>query len=322
MAVVRWEDGDWGEPELQPVGPLSLHPASHALHYGSTCFEGLKAHRGVDDVVRIFRVTRHVERMRGSAATLMMPVPDTDLLAGMIQEVVGANLDTVPASPGSLYLRPTLIGTEPNIGAAAHPTTEALLFVLASPVGSYFANGEQALVLAIETTLPRTTPQFGSIKAGANYAMALGPTRRAVADFGADQVLFVPDGDVTETGAANILLLDGERVLTPKLTPAFLDGVTRASLLDLAADLDYEVEERTMHLDDIFEWAKRPDAEIALCGTAAVLTGVGELVHEGRRLPVGNGEIGPNTVALRRALGELQTGERPDPYGWTTPIEP
>ncbi|MCU1484898.1 MAG: Branched-chain amino acid aminotransferase [Actinomycetia bacterium] len=320
MTVARWRGGMWDAPKLGPLEPLPLHPAAHVLHYGSACFEGLKAHRGVDGVVRIFRLDRHVRRLQQSAEVLVLPVPPTELVTEMIVEVVRASLADVPDAPGSLYLRPTLIGTEENIGAAAHPSNEAMLYVLASPVGDYFAGGIRPLALGIETGQPRTTPQFGKVKAGANYAMALGPTRAAADQLGVDQLLFAPGGDVQETGASNFLLLDAERVVTPALTESFLHGVTRDSVLRLAADLGYRVEERAVTVDEVLAWAGRPDAEAALSGTAAVMAGVGHLVHEGRRLTVGTGEVGPHTSALRQALTEVHAAQRPDPHGWLTPV--
>lgn len=320
LSMARWADDVWSAPALEPVEPLALHPASHVFHYGSTCFEGLKAHRGVDGVVRVFRLDAHVARMRQSAGAVGLPVPPADLLRSMVIDVVQAALEQVPESPGSLYLRPTLIGTEANIGAAARATREALLFVLASPVGDYFAGGDRPLVVAIETEQPRTTPQFGMVKTGANYAMALGTTTRAAAEVGADQVLFAPGGQVQETGASNFMLIDGDSIITPELTPAFLHGVTRDSVLRIAGDLGYRVEERTLRVDDVIGWAARPDAEAALSGTAAVLSAVGELVHAGNRITVGNGQVGPQTRRLRKALNEVQTVVRPDPHGWLTPV--
>lgn len=321
MSVAEFAGGRWTEQRLDPVAPLSLHPAAHVLHYGSACFEGLKAHRGTDGTVRVFRLDRHVARMQRSAEVLVLPVPPAELLAGMIIDTVRDAVDQVPEAPGSLYLRPILIGVDPNIGSAARPSDDALLYVLASPVGDYFAGGLRALVVAVSHA-PRTTPQFGVVKTGANYAMALGTTRRANEELGADQVLFAPDGRVEETGASNFLLLDGERLVTPALTDAFLHGVTRDSLLRLAADLGYEVEERTLTVDELVEWAARPDAEAALSGTAAALSPVGELVVDGRRIAVGTGEVGPNAVRLRDALREVQTGARPDPDGWLTAVQP
>lgn len=319
MAVAEFTGDAWSRARLDPVAPLALHPAAHVLHYGSACFEGLKAHRGVDDVVRVFRLDRHVARMQRSAEVLVLPVPPAELLTAMITDTVRSGLDDVPEPPGSLYLRPILIGVDPNIGSAAQPSDDALLYVLASPVGDYFAGGLRALVVAVSGQ-PRTTPQFGVVKTGANYAMALGTTRRANHELGADQVLFAPDGRVEETGASNFVLVDGERLITPALTDAFLHGVTRDSLLHVAADLGYEVEERTLTLDELVAWAGRPDAEAALSGTAAALSPVGQLVVDGERIDVGSGDVGPHTVRLRDALREVQTGVRPDPGGWLTEV--
>ncbi|MDH4119337.1 MAG: branched-chain-amino-acid transaminase [Acidimicrobiia bacterium] len=321
MSVARWNRGSWTEAAAGPVEPFSFHPATHVLHYSSACFEGLKAHRGADGVVRIFRLDAHVARMRRSAEILMLPVPPADMLAEMIIDVVRANLDEVPETPGSLYLRPTLIGVEENIGAAAVPSSQALLYVLASPVGDYFAGGIRPLKIAIETEMPRTTPQFGMVKSGANYVMALGPTMKAKSDLGVDQVLFAPGGVVQETGAANFVLIDPTKVVTPALSDAFLHGVTRDSLLTIASDLGLVVEEREhLRVDEVLEWAARPDAEAALSGTAAVLASVGSLVHKGEHLPVGTGEVGATTLMLRSALTEVHVAKRPDAHGWLTPV--
>ena len=318
MAVSATRDGVFEPVALVPTGPLDLHPATHALHYGSSCFEGLKAHAGVDGKVRLFRADRHAQRLRASAERLLLPVPPADLLAAALHDLVAANLDVVPAAPGALYLRPVLLGTDPNIGAAATPSNEALLYILASPVGEYFRAAATGLTLLIETDLPRTTPQFGQVKSGANYAMALGVTQRARAEHDADQVLFAPGGDVQETGAANFLLLDDRRIVTRALDGSFLHGITRDALLTLAGDLGYEVEERDISVDEVVDWAGHGEA--ALAGTAAVLSPVGALVHQGRRITVGDGGAGPNTTRLREALLAVQRGEAADPHGWTQPV--
>jgi len=316
MVVAEAVDGRFSPSRQEPVAPLPLHPFAHALHYSSTCFEGLKAHRGADGVVRLFRLDRHVARMRRTAALLHLPVPPEDLLADAIRQATAANLEVVPQAPGALYLRPLLLGTDPNIGAAASPSRDALLVVLASPVGDYFAGADRALTLKVETDLPRTTPSFGEAKAGANYVLALAATLDARASDGADQVLFAPDGDVQETGAANFLLLDERRVVTRHLDGSFLHGVTRDSILSLAADAGLEVEERALGLEEVLAWP----GEAALAGTAAVLAGVGTLVHRGRRYTLGGGEVGPTTRRLRDALLAVQRAEVEDVHGWTEPV--
>lgn len=316
MATARTRDGAFGDWQLGPVGPLELHPAAHALHYGSACFEGLKAHRGVDGVVRLFRLRDHAVRMARSAAVLHLPPVDVGWLAEMVRAVVRANESETPAPPGALYLRPTLLGLDPNIGSATHPSDEALLYVLASPVGDYLA-ADRALGLGIETELPRTTPQFGTIKAGANYAMALGPTLRTRREDGAHQVLFAPGGQVQEAGPANFCLLDDTTLITPPLDDTFLHGITRDSVLTLAAELGYRVEERPLGVDELL--TRAASCEAALMGTAAVLAGVGWVAHEGRRVQIGDGEVGPQTKRLREALQDVQRGASPDRWGWTDP---
>jgi branched-chain amino acid aminotransferase len=321
MAVATAVDGIFGAAKITDVEPIPLHPAAHVLHYGSACFEGLKAHRGDDGVVRVFRLDRHAQRMQRSAELLHLPVPPEDLLTGMIVDVVRANLDLVPAAPGSLYLRPALVGTLENIGAAAAPSTSALLYVLPSPVGDYFKGGVRPLRLLVQEDLPRTTPQFGQVKSGANYAMALGPTLAAKAEHGVDQVLFAPDRRVTETGAANLLLLDAERVVTPELDGSLLPGVTRDSILQLARDSGRAVEERPLDLDDVIAWAEA-GGEAALSGTAAVLAPVGELLWpDGRTVAFAGGEVGPNVLELRDALTSIHRGVSPDAHGWLTTVE-
>lgn len=321
MAVARATDGAFGPAEVVPVEAIPLHPAAHVLHYCSACFEGLKAHRGTDGTVRIFRGARHVERMQQSAGVLRLPVPPADLLHGMLRDIVAANLDLVPDQPGSLYLRPTLIGTLPNIGAAASPSSDALLYVLPSPVGDYFAGGVRPLSLLVEEGLPRSTPQFGQVKSGANYAMALGPTLDAKADHGVDQVLFAPDGKVTETGAANLLLIDGDHVVTPELDGSLLPGVTRDSILQLARDTGRKVEEAQLTIDEVVAWADN-GGEAALSGTAAVLAPVGTLTWaDGRTVRFNDAEVGDNVLELRNALTALHRGEVEDTHGWLETIE-
>lgn len=315
MVTARTAGGQFEAFAVGPVAPLGLHPSSHVLHYGSACFEGLKAHRGADGVVRLFRAADHAARMHASAQALCLPPPATDLVRTMMHAAVAANHGAVPDAPGALYLRPTLLGIDANIGGAATPSSEALLYVIASPVGEYFTTGG-ALTLAVETGLPRTTPQFGRVKTGANYAMALGVTQRARAA-GADQVLFAPGGDVQETGASNFLLLDEQRIVTKALDESFLHGVTRHSILTLGAALGMTVEERAITVEELLAWR----GEAALVGTAAVLSGVGALLHEGRRHLVNGGETGPVTQRLRAELIAIQRAERPDRWGWTETVE-
>ena len=317
MAVATYKDGAWSAFELTATAPLSLHPAAHALHYCSSCFEGFKAYRRADGGIHIFRLDRHIERMQQSARQLVLPEPDPKLVRAMVLALVDRSRAEVPESPGSLYVRPLLFGTTANIGAAATPADQATLVVMASPVWDYFAGGMKPLRILMEPS-PRSAPHLGVVKTGGNYAAALGPTLVARREHKADQVLFCPGSEVQETGAANFLLLRDREILTRSLDSSFLHGVTRDSLLTLARDLGYTVQERIVTVDETLEWAA--SGEAALSGTAAVLAGVGTLIWKGREVRVADGGVGPVTQALRAALVDVQRGVTPDRFGWLTPV--
>ena len=318
MVVARFRDGKWGAPESRPVGPMEIHPAAHVLHYASSCFEGFKAYRWADGSVNVFRMDRHIQRMLQSTRALVLPEPDAAQLAQMIRTTIEQNRSEVPEAPGALYLRPILFGTTPNIGAAATPADEATLVVLASPVWDYFAGGIKPLRIFVEDQNSRTASQTGRVKTGGNYAAALGPTLEARKLYKADQVLFAPGGEVQETGAANFLLLRKGHILTRGLDATFLHGVTRDSLLTMARDAGYKVEERIFDVPEMLEWAR--DAEAALSGTAAVLAGVGVLIHRGKEYQLSGGNVGPTTLELRQKLVSIQRGEIADRHGWITRI--
>jgi len=314
FVTAQFKDGAWQDPAIEPLAPLALHPAAHVFHYSSTCFEGFKAYRWDDGKARIFRPRDHIARMQKSATSLRLPVPDADLLAGMVANIVVRNIDEIPAPPSSLYVRPTLIGTLPNIGAAAAPSTEATLFVLNSPVGDYFEGGARPLKLLVDDQRARSTEQLGSTKTGGNYAAALGPTLDAKEKYGVDQVLFCPNGDVQETGAANFLLIGDDEVITKPLDTSFLHGITRDSILKLAADLGYKVSERNFTVDELLRAVQSYEA--ALSGTAACLSPVGCLVYNGEEIAVVDGNPGPNVEKLRSALQSIQYGNAPDSRNW------
>jgi len=314
MAVATYQAGRWSPGEIKPVAPIELSPAAHVLHYASTCFEGFKAFRRADGTVHVFRMDRHIQRMRQSARQLVLPEPDAAQLAGMVRAVIDRCRDAVPEAPGALYLRPILFGTTANIGAAATPTTEASLIVLASPVWDYFSGGVKPLRILIDDENTRSAAQMGMVKTGGNYAAALGPTLSARAKYQVDQVLFCPGGQVQETGAANFVLIRDGELLTRGLDTTFLHGVTRDSLLTLARDLGYKVSERVFDVREMLDWVK--SGEAALSGTAAVLAGVGTLIYRGTDYRVAGGEVGPITRALRAQLVAIQQGDAPDRHGW------
>ena len=314
MAVATYADGRWSDTSLQPVAPVTLSPAAHVLHYASSCFEGFKAFRRADGSVHLFRMDRHIARLRQSARQLVLPEPDAAQVRDMVRAVVDKCREAVPEAPGALYLRPLLFGTTANIGAAATPATEASLIVLASPVWDYFAGGMKPLRILVDDENTRSAAQMGMVKTGGNYAAAMGPTLAARAKYQVDQVLFCPGGEVQETGAANFLLVRPGELLTRSLDSTFLHGVTRDSLLTLARDNGFAVAERVFRVEEMLEWVRTGEA--ALSGTAAVLAGVGTLIHRGEEYRVGGGDVGLLTRTLRAQLVAIQQGETPDRHGW------
>jgi len=316
MAITWFDGSQWSEPEVVPSDSLQLHPGAHVLHYSSTCFEGLKAFRHADGSVKLFRMDKNLRRFAQSSELLALPGFDETVVAQMIRDLVARFADQTPEAPGSLYIRPTHIGTEPAIGKAAVPSLTSCLYVLLSPVGDYFAGGDKALRLLLDDEGMRCPPHMGVVKSGGNYAGALQPIMKARAEFQADQVLFCPGGDVQETGAANFLLIDGNEIITKALDTTFLHGVTRDSILTLARDMGMDVQERELTVEELIERSARPGCEAALSGTAAVLAPVGTLIYKGKEYPMGDGGIGKTTVRLRQALNDIQWGKAEDKHGW------
>ncbi len=321
MALAVFDGEQWGESSLVSSDSISLHPGAHVLHYASTCFEGLKAFRHGDGSVKIFRMDANIARFAQSSAMLALPEIDQEQTRQMILQVVERFASDVPEVPGSLYIRPTHIGTEPAIGKAAAPSLTSMQYILVSPVGDYFAGGaDTPLRLLLEEDGMRCAPHMGRIKSGGNYASALLPTLNAKREQKVDQILFCPGGDVQETGAANFLLIDGDTLITKALDNSFLHGITRDSLLTIARDLGMIVEERNLSVAELLERSQQSDCEAALSGTAAVLTPVGTLLHEGREYQVGNGKPGATTQRLRKALNDIQWGLAEDNHGWLTSL--
>src|SRR5512137_2406544 len=315
MSIATFSNGAWSADRIVPMAPIPMHPGAHVLHYASSCFEGFKAYRWADGSIHVFRMDRHIERMRQSARLLHLPVPDAAQLERMVLQTIDANRAQVPEPPGALYMRPVIFGTMPNIGAASQPSNEATLIVLASPVWDYFAGGMKPLRIYVEEERHRTAEHLGIVKTGGNYAAAMGPTLAAKDKFKIDQVLFCPGSSVQETGAANFLLIREGHILTRSLDSTFLHGVTRDSLLTMARDMGFKVEERVFDVQEMLNWVKTGEA--ALSGTAAVLAGVGTLVlRDGTEVLVGDGGVGPVAQRLRAALVAIQNGKSTERYGW------
>ncbi|PIE48114.1 MAG: branched-chain-amino-acid transaminase [Gammaproteobacteria bacterium] len=317
ITLATFDGQAWSDTAFVPSDSLPLHPATHVLHYASTCFEGMKAFRTTDGKINVFRIDDHIARMQNSARALYLPIPDTEQLKSMIIDLLAKYREQVPAFPGAAYIRPTLMGTDPSIGRAASPSETAMLFVLISPVGDYFTPGAEMRVL-LNTTDLRCAPHFGAVKSGGNYASALGLVMQAKEKYGTHQVIFAPNGDVQETAAANCLLINDEEVLTKGLTSEFLPGITRDSVLKVAQSLGYNVTERDITAEELMQWTN--SGEIALSGTAAVLAPVTEVVFDEDIYMVAGGADSPNTMKIRQALNDIQCGKAEDTFGWVTQI--
>ena len=311
MPVIAYENGAWQPVRWQNSAEITLPAGAHGLHYGSECFEGLKAFRQKNGDIVLFRPDDNIARMQQSARLLEIPVPETAAFRDALFELVRRAADIVPDAPNAMYLRPTLIGTDPVIGKAAHGTDSAVLYILASPVGDYFKVGSP-MKLLVETQHQRCAPHMGRIKCGGNYASALGWTTAAHKKYGANQVLFCPNGDVQETGASNFMLIDGNTIRTKPLTDEFLHGVTRDSVLKVAKDLGYTIDERDLTVAEL-QLAVENGAEAILTGTAAVISPVTSFVIDDKEIPVASQKHG---LAIREAITAIQYGETPDRYGW------
>lgn len=320
MALTSYTNEGWTKTQHVSSNSISMHPGAHVLHYSSTCFEGLKAFSHADGSINIFRMDQNLNRFEQSSRLLSLPDINKQQVSDMIVELVHKYRSDVPQPPGSMYIRPTHIGTEPSIGKAAASSLTSFLYVLLSPVGDYFAGGAKPLRILLDEKGVRCAPHMGMIKSGGNYASALGPILAAKESVQADQILFCPNGDVQETGAANFILIDGNEIITKALDSSFLHGVTRDSILTIARDLGMSVSERDLSVSELLERAKKPNVEAALSGTAAVLTPVGTFIHNNEEHQVGTGKPGTTTLKLRQTLNDIQWGRQEDTHNWLVKV--
>ena len=323
MAVATWTSADgWHDSAIVPYGPFTLDPATAVLHYAQEIFEGLKAYRHADGSVWTFRADQNAQRFARSAKRLALPELSQADFLGSIEALIAADAAWVPSSgEQSLYLRPFMFASEAFLGVrAAHRVTYCCI---ASPAGPYFAGGVNPVKIWISTTYTRAAPGgTGAAKCGGNYAASLAAQVEASAH-GCDQVAFLDAVErrwVEELGGMNLYFVrrDGS-IVTPELTGTILEGVTRASILELAKDLGHSVQERRISIEEWREGVATGDiTEVFACGTAAVVTPVGRLAWEGGELSVNGGETGSTTLAIRQALLDLQYGRAEDTRGWLT----
>jgi branched-chain amino acid aminotransferase len=315
----------WHDARVVPHGPITLDPAAAVFHYGQAMFEGLKAFRGGDGQVRLFRADAHCDRLAAGAGRVCMPVVPPELMLAGLHALVDADRDWVPTSPGtSLYLRPTVIGTEGFLGV--RPSQRHTLFVISSPVGAYYAEGMNPLRIWVEGRYVRACRGgLGAVKAGANYAASLVAAEEAKKQ-GYAQVLWLDahhHRELEEVGTMNVFVRIGDEIITPPLSGSILAGITRDCALTLLRGWGIKTTERAITIEEVAESHLAGKLlEVFGTGTAAVICPVGELGWKDSRLVIGGGGVGEMASRLYSAITAIQYGLGPDIHGWTAVVEP
>ena len=317
MLVCDYAGGRWQQPEIIPFGPFSLPPTALVFHYGQTIFEGMKAFRTDNDRIHIFRLDKHYERLVRTADRLCMPVVPEDLFREGLRRLVEVDHIWVPGQPGSsLYIRPFQIATDTRISVKVSDSYKFAIVCL--PMGSYFA---KPVRVKVEREYTRATKGgTGFAKCGGNYGGALYPTELAKTA-GYDQVLWTDGRNheyIEESGMMNVFFMIGDTLVTPPLTDSILDGVTRDSLLMLAAARGIPVEERPVSVTELQQGLEDLRiTEVFGAGTAAVVSPVRLIGIDGKdyTLPLA-GESGSVALTLKNALDDIRYGRVPDSYQW------
>jgi branched-chain amino acid aminotransferase len=317
------EPGGWQDARIVPYQPFALDPATAVLHYAQAVFDGLKAFRGSDGTIRLFRPKKHAERLKMSSERLCIPTLDPELVCGSFHALVGVDHAWVPNKRGtSLYLRPTVIATEPFLGV--RPAKTYRYFLILSPVGSYYPEGIAPVKILVADKYVRAVEGgVGGVKTSGNYAASIYAAEEAK-KLGYTQVLWL-DGVqrkyLDEVGTMNIMVKIGDEVITPPLSGTILAGVTRDSILMLLRKWGIKASERKVSIDEVFAASKAGTlAEMWGTGTAAVVSPVGELGYKGEKIVIGGGRTGPLTQKLYDAIVGIQYGDAPDQDGWTEPV--
>jgi branched-chain amino acid aminotransferase len=322
--VSEYRNGSWQNARVEPSHNISLHPAAIVLHYGQSIFEGMKAYRWANGKVALFRPKDNARRFARSAERMAMPTVDTEFFVEAVKALVRTDAEWTPREPGSLYIRPTMMGTEACIGVRA--SHEVLFFIIALPSGAYFKETDANRVSTVKVYVAETTSRAahggtGDVKASANYAISLHTIEEGKKK-GCSQVLFLDSQgkrQVEELGGMNVFFVEDGVLYTPQLHDTILPGITRDSVIQVAHDLGIKVHETPIQIDDAAAKIQSGHiTEVFACGTAAVVIGIDELLFEsGRSLQIGGGVAGELTRKLNTELQGIQFGRLPDRHGWT-----
>jgi branched-chain amino acid aminotransferase len=316
MLVADYKNGSWGEPKVMPYGDLPMTPAILALHYGQAIFEGMKAFKMKDGAVSIFRIQRHYQRLLKSLERMCMPAMSEELFTSSLQAVIETDQQWVPDEEGcSLYIRPLVFASESKLGVKI--SDQYKFVVMTSPVGPYFT---KPIRVKVEETYVRAAEGgAGFAKCAGNYGGAFYPTQLA-REQGFDQVLWTDAKEhqyIDESGAMNVMFVLNGKLVTPKLTSAILDGVTRDSIITLAKDLDMPTEERRISLSDLLEGFKKGTLTEAFgAGTAAVVSQIATINIHGTDYQLPTADATSFQQRVKKKLSNLRTGHEPDVYGW------
>lgn len=322
MFLMDYYDGEWRDPRIVPYGPISLDPSASVFHYGQEVFEGLKAYRGANGKILLFRPEENFKRLNNSNERLCIPPIDVDFAIKAVKELVKVDKDWIPSSEGtSLYIRPFIIGCDPQLGV--HPASHYKFIIILSPVGAYYASGLNPVKIYVEPNYVRAVRGgTGYVKTGGNYAASLKAQQDAQ---GYSQVLWLDGVErryIEEVGAMNVFFVIGDEVVTPALQGSILPGITRKSSIELMKSWGLKVVERRLSIDEVEEAAKSGALkEMFGTGTAAVISPVGELKYKDDIITINNNEIGPISQRLYNELTAIQLGKAADPFGWSVVVE-
>lgn len=319
--VMDYRNGEWVNARIQPVEPFKMHPVTSVLHYAQTIFEGMKAYRHDDGAIALFRPEMNAKRFRVTADRMMIPLIDETFFVEAVSALVENERYWVPPAPGCFYIRPTAMGVDEALGVKS--ASNFLFYILTLPSGPYFPGtglGPKAIDVFLSQSVARSAPGLtGNVKAGANYAGTLKITDHAK-HLGCAQVLFldaIQHQYVEEMGGMNVMFVQGNTLRTPPLAGTILNGVTRASLLQLGKDMGMDVSEAPITIDEVRAGARDGSiGEMLACGTAAVVMAIKSLkVEDGTTITFSEAP-GKVTSALYEALVGVQYGRLPDKHGW------